>query len=286
MSASIVSLRMNTSTAMVDRMVNFFVEHEDLRTKSWFLSNSPGPLFMILVAYLYFCLSAGPRYMRDRKPYELKTTLLVYNALQVVFSWILLYEGYKGGWDGYYNFKCQPVSYTTDPRAMRMARAVWLYYIAKLTELLDTVFFVLRKKERQVSFLHLYHHTMMPICAFIGVKYFAGGHVTLLGFINSFIHIIMYTYYLLAALGPQVQKYLWWKKYLTIMQIIQFLIIFVHTGQLQFQPNCNISKFIAGLLTFNAALFTYMFSSFYVRNYMKNKFQRNTSDQAITTKTK
>lgn len=55
-----------------------------------------------------------------------------------------------------------------------MARAVWLYYIAKLTELLDTVFFVLRKKERQVSFLHLYHHTMMPICAFIGVKYFAG----------------------------------------------------------------------------------------------------------------
>lgn len=92
MSASIVSLRMNTSTAMVDRMVNFFVEHEDLRTKSWFLSNSPGPLFMILIAYLYFCLSAGPRYMRDRKPYELKTTLLVYNALQVVFSWILLYE--------------------------------------------------------------------------------------------------------------------------------------------------------------------------------------------------
>lgn len=33
----------------------------------------------------------------------------------------------------------------------------------------------------------------------------------------------MYTYYLLAALGPQVQKYLWWKKYLTIMQIVRIL---------------------------------------------------------------
>lgn len=55
-----------------------------------------------------------------------------------------------------------------------MARAVWLYYIAKITELLDTVFFVLRKKDRQISFLHLYHHTLMPVCAFIGVKYFAG----------------------------------------------------------------------------------------------------------------
>lgn len=55
-----------------------------------------------------------------------------------------------------------------------MAKAVWLYYIAKLTELLDTVFFVLRKKDRQISFLHMYHHTLMPICAFIGLKYFAG----------------------------------------------------------------------------------------------------------------
>ena len=125
-----------------------------------------------------------------------------------------------------------------------MARAVWLYYICKITELLDTVFFVLRKKQNQITFLHLYHHTLMPICGFIGLKYFAGelrwndrsqweltnncvfhdivlgGHGTLLGLINSFIHVIMYTYYLLAAMGPQMQKYLWWKKYLTIMQIV------------------------------------------------------------------
>lgn len=105
---------------------------------------------------------------------------------------------------------------------LQMAGAVWLYYIAKISELLDTVFFVLRKKERQISFLHLYHHTLMPVCAFIGVKYFAGGHGTLLGFINSFIHIIMYAYYLLSAMGPKVQKYLWWKKYITILQIVSY----------------------------------------------------------------
>lgn len=55
-----------------------------------------------------------------------------------------------------------------------MARAVWLYYMCKITELLDTVFFVLRKKQNQISFLHVYHHTLMPICGFIGLKYFAG----------------------------------------------------------------------------------------------------------------
>jgi hypothetical protein len=58
------------------------------------------------------------------------------------------------------------------------------------------------------------------------VSVVAGGHGTLLGLINTFVHIIMYTYYLLAALGPTVQKYLWWKKYLTTLQIVRHLCVF------------------------------------------------------------
>jgi len=30
----------------------------------------------------------------------------------------------------------------------------------------------------------------------------------------------MYTYYGLAAIGPHMQKYLWWKKYLTKLQLV------------------------------------------------------------------
>lgn len=256
------------NSGFIDRVVNFFVVNEDPRTKSWFLSNTPGPLVSILVTYLYFCLYAGPRYMKNRKPFQLKNTLIVYNFIQVVFSIILVIEGLEGGWRKHYNFRCQPVDYTTNSTALRMARAVWLYYMAKIVELLDTVFFVLRKKQSQVSFLHVYHHTLMPVCAFIGLKFFAGGHGTLLGLINSFIHVIMYMYYMLSAI-PSMQKYLWWKRYLTIMQIIQFLIVFCHTAQLQFQPNCNFPKSIGALLTLNAALFTYMFSSFYIKSYKK-----------------
>jgi hypothetical protein len=36
------------------------------------------------------------------------------------------------------------------------------------------VFFVLRKKNNQISYLHLWHHTLMPVCAWIGVKFLAG----------------------------------------------------------------------------------------------------------------
>ncbi len=47
-------------------------------------------------------------------------------------------------------------------------------------------------------------------------------------FLNSFVHVVMYTYYALSAMGPKVQKYLWWKKYLTQFQlvIIFFQLIF------------------------------------------------------------
>jgi len=40
---------------------------------------------------------------------------------------------------------------------------------------------------------------------------------------NSFIHVLMYTYYGLSALGPHIAKYLWWKKYLTILQLVSKL---------------------------------------------------------------
>ncbi|KAH9638117.1 hypothetical protein HF086_014978 [Spodoptera exigua] len=39
--------------------------------------------------------------------------------------------------------------------------------------------------------------------------------------VNSGIHVLMYTYYGLSVFGPAVSKYLWWKKYLTIMQLVQ-----------------------------------------------------------------
>lgn len=160
---------------------------------NWLLSGSPLPLATILGTYLYFCLYAGPRYMKNRKPFELKSLLIIYNAIQVVLSCILVYEGTESGWRKHYSYTCQPVDYSDDPLAMRvsliifrnkdkvnllyklqMLSAVWLYYICKLVELLDTVFFVLRKKQNQVSFLHLYHHTIMPFAGFIGVKYFGG----------------------------------------------------------------------------------------------------------------
>lgn len=92
-------------------------------------------------------------------------------------------------------------------------------------------FFVLRKKNQHVSLLHVVHHGIMPFSTWIGMKYTPGGHSTFFGFLNTFVHIFMYLYYMLAAMGPQYQKYIWWKKHLTTLQIVQFIAIMVHSFQ-------------------------------------------------------
>ena len=49
-----------------------------------------------------------------------------------------------------------------------------------------------------------------------------GGFGTFHAWLNSFIHFVMYIYYAMSALGPRYQKYLWWKKYMTSMQIVRY----------------------------------------------------------------
>jgi hypothetical protein len=70
---------------------------------------------------------------------------------------------------------------------------------------------------------------------------------------NSFIHVLMYTYYGLSALGPHIAKYLWWKKYLTILQLVssmtlQSLVVITGTTcfnilELQILPTHSICVF-------------------------------------------
>uniref|UniRef100_A0A8C3K4B0 Elongation of very long chain fatty acids protein n=1 Tax=Calidris pygmaea TaxID=425635 RepID=A0A8C3K4B0_9CHAR len=116
-----------------------------------------------------------------------------------------------------------------------MARVCWWFFFSKVIELLDTVFFILRKKQEQVTFLHVYHHATMLFNWWSGVKYVPGGQAFFIGMLNSFVHIFMYGYYALASLGPQMHRYLWWKRYLTIMQ----LVINFMGSSLHFRVSCD-----------------------------------------------
>ena len=44
---------------------------------------------------------------------------------------------------------------------VQVAKVLWWYYFSKVIEFMDTIFFVLRKKRNQITFLHVYHHATM-----------------------------------------------------------------------------------------------------------------------------
>lgn len=78
----------------------------------------------------------------------------------------------------------------------------------------------------------------------------------------------MYSYYLLAAFGPKMQPYLWWKKYLTTLQMVQFVLVMVHAFQLLF-IECNYPKAFVWWIGLHAILFYFLFRDFYNQAYNK-----------------
>ncbi|KAI0230196.1 Elongation of very long chain fatty acids protein 4 [Lamellibrachia satsuma] len=151
---------------------------------------------------------------------------------------------------------------------LQIARALWWYYFSKMIEFMDTFFFILRKKNNQISFLHVYHHaTMFPIW-WIGVKWAAGGQSFFGAMVNSFIHVLMYTYYSVAALGPQFQKYLWWKKYLTSLQLVQFVVVVSHAVQ-SLLIQCPYPLWMQWSLVAYGVSILLLFLNFYFQAYIK-----------------
>ncbi|XP_055568145.1 elongation of very long chain fatty acids protein 4-like isoform X1 [Falco biarmicus] len=254
---------------------NWVLESGDPRTDPWPLVHSPLPVTLLFASYL-FVVALGPFYMRRRKPLKLRGLLIAYNLTMMTLSSYMFYEFLATSILDDYSYLCQPVDYSQSELGMRqMARVCWWFFFSKVIELLDTVFFILRKKQDQVTFLHVYHHGTMLFNWWSGVKYVPGGQAFFIGMLNSFVHIFMYGYYALASLGPQMHRYLWWKRYLTIMQLCQFVAIAAHSSYNLF-TEC---PFPDG---FNAAVFLYilsliaLFLHFYYRTYIRGKQEKLT----------
>ena len=131
------------------------------------------------------------------------------------------------------------------------------------------IIFVLRKKDSQITNLHVIHHSIVPISVWIAVKYAPGGNNSFFPFLNSGIHTVMYFYYGLSAFGPSIQKYLWWKKYLTTLQLVQFILVMLH-GLMNFIHSCEFPRSFIVLNVSQAVLFFYLFLSFYRKSYKKS----------------
>ena len=56
---------------------------------------------------------------------------------------------------------CYPIEVTDTDHSLRLAHTCWLFHISKLVDFLDTVFLVLKKDNKRMTYLHVYHHGSM-----------------------------------------------------------------------------------------------------------------------------
>ncbi|GIY34618.1 elongation of very long chain fatty acids protein 7 [Caerostris darwini] len=257
------------------------LESGDPIIRSWFLVDSYYLPFLCSAMYVLLVKRLLPSIMENRKPFDLRNVMIAYNfgivltyvsCLLLLFYYFLTTDAYKG--------ICAPTFVSVGHYTYWATTAGWVIYILKYIEYADTIFFVLRKKDHLVTNLHVIHHAVLPLICWVFLRTETSGFQFIPGGLNSFVHVLMYTYYGLAAMGPSVQKYLWWKEYLTKLQMLQFVIILIFVLVIIPLSGCKTSKHGIYIDILFAALFLVLFYNFYTKTY-KKKLSLNLSTKKM-----
>ena len=67
--------------------------------------------------------------------FSIRPLIVVYNLFCAALNFYIGYEILVTSRTISYSWTCQPVDYSWDPAAVRIARALWWYYINKMFEL-------------------------------------------------------------------------------------------------------------------------------------------------------
>jgi len=213
----------------------------------------------------------------DLKP-VLKESMILYNVVQVVLNgWMVyrfIYALYKG----------HPFIGDTTVTDKGTAYVVWIHYCDKYLEFFDTYFMVLRGKLDQVSFLHVYHHTTIAWAWWVGVTLMPGGDSYFGALLNSFIHVLMYSYYALSLLKVPCP----WKRYLTMAQLIQFVSVVIYTAfsATSWDPVTKEQYFAAAVQVWEMISLFVLFYIFFKKSYKSkanNKISMSTKAKVCAT---
>ncbi|CAN7937809.1 unnamed protein product, partial [Ixodes hexagonus] len=243
-------------------------EWGDPRTRDFPVILNPLFVFPMVAGYLYFVKLAGPRWMKNKEPLRIVNLIRIYNiamvALNARFLYIVLAATYLPG--GHYSLWCQGLTGRTGGKLKLMYDAVSWYVAVRYADFLDTVFFVLRKKFNHITHLHVIHHTLVALNAWFWVLFAPEGQPVFGVAINAFVHVVMYSYYFLATLGPEMQQYLWWKRYLTTLQICQLAVFIAHMSIPLF-VDCGFPRHLIYVANVQILLILCFFVNFYIKSY-------------------
>jgi fatty acid elongase 3 len=233
----------------------------------------------ILTCLMYYVLQTTIQiFMRSRVPPKLKGLLFTYNMLMSLGSAALFTALTKILWSSslklsLHEMICSEAMHEDG----RLQLLYWINYFFKYVELTDTLFLAVRK--RRIIFLHSYHHAAtLLLCWSQLVEHSTVQWVVI--DLNLLVHIIMYYYYAVSALGIKP----WWRRYLTKLQISQFVIDLAACGYaysyyvVHGPDSCHGT--VTGAYTGIAILFSYLllFIKFYYDTYKRSMESKKLKD--------
>ncbi|XP_053949354.1 elongation of very long chain fatty acids protein AAEL008004-like [Anastrepha ludens] len=244
--------------------------NRDLRISSWPLLGPPWSMFAIIAIYLFIVKLWGPKLMESRRPFNVMPIIRIHNLIQVALNVYIFTASFSRSYlKPYFSLSCQRYDpKDTSPEMMALVIPAYLYYISKYMDLLDTIFFLLRKNYRQISFLHVYHHSLMVFAVWVYCTLNFASHFTFTGVINSFIHICMYSYYFLATLKLKTDITTW-KRTLTLLQILQFLSLTIQLSLPILNNWCGLDLFWVWVAFLQNFFILALFCDFYYKTYMR-----------------
>jgi len=203
---------------VTDKYINTFdFKKGETVFSTWYVPLIAVPLYLAVLQVTKWLVNE--RIKAGKKPFDLNWLVIVHNSLLSVLSGILFVALATELAVQIYRTSFLSVFCDEKQNHVR-GRLIFYYYLNymfKFVELFDTVLLVLRGKP--TPFLHTYHHAATLVLCWSQLR--AQSCVQWVPIvINLFIHVVMYCYYALHALGIDV----WWKKYLTILQIVQFVV--------------------------------------------------------------
>ncbi|XP_017014441.2 very long chain fatty acid elongase F [Drosophila takahashii] len=241
------------------------------------LFSSPLPAIVITFGYLLLIFKVGPDFMKSRKPYNVRNAMLIYNFCQVIMNAVLFVMGTEYLFvQKPYDFRCMKTLPLDHPCKTADRWFTYFYFLNKVFDLMDTVFFVLRRSTKQITVLHVYHHALMVLgVPMVNYFYGPGGQYNTMGYLNTFVHVVMYAYYFVSAWYPQMKDKMWWKQYITKLQVLQFMILFAQAIlTMWLNPGCSFPRTLQYLQIAVSTSMMVMFGNFYYQTYVRAKSKK------------
>lgn len=142
---------------------------------------------------------------------------------------------------------------------------MFYFYVSKYYEYIDT--FLIYLQGKQPIFLQKYHH-IGAVLSWHLMYYYKVDMIMSASLLNSFVHSIMYTYYLASILKINYIKKI--KKIITTLQLIQFFVLYSNFYLYRPPIETVFNYGIINLFALYGLGVIYLFLDFYNREYMKS----------------